>query len=136
MVVPVLMTSCQVSQKPNIGPDAAHMTMAATATTKVIGRPVSVDTPCAKATNQPVLLSIKCLSFAEVARRDDERGPALVAHVVGPFLSFVAPGRGTINRRGARAGTKEGKDITCSAIFCLRSACLQAWVHVSRAQAR
>src|SRR6185295_8263512 len=39
MVVPVLMTSCQVSLKPNNGPLSAHTRMTPTATKNVTGRP-------------------------------------------------------------------------------------------------
>ena len=39
IVVPVLMTSCHVSLKPNIGPSAAHTTMIETAAMNVAGCP-------------------------------------------------------------------------------------------------
>ena len=39
MVVPVFMMSCQVSLKPNSGPDKAHKTNAAKATVNAMGRP-------------------------------------------------------------------------------------------------
>ena len=39
MVVPVLITSCQVSLKPKIGPASAQIRTMATASTKVTGRP-------------------------------------------------------------------------------------------------
>jgi len=41
MVVPVLITSCQVSEKPKTGPETSQTTMIATASRKVIGRPDS-----------------------------------------------------------------------------------------------
>jgi len=41
MVVPVLITSCQVSEKPKIGPETIQTTIVATASRKVIGRPES-----------------------------------------------------------------------------------------------
>ena len=39
MVVPVLITSCHVSEKPKSGPVIAHTTMTSTATTSAIGEP-------------------------------------------------------------------------------------------------
>jgi hypothetical protein len=39
MVVPVLVTSCHVSENPNNGPDTAHTTMTATAPRRVGGDP-------------------------------------------------------------------------------------------------
>ncbi|MND05398.1 hypothetical protein D3C83_261670 [compost metagenome] len=41
MVVVVLMTSCQVSLKPKIGPDTPHIKMRRTAAMKAMGRPVT-----------------------------------------------------------------------------------------------
>ena len=42
MVVPVLITSCQVSLKPNTGPVMPQITTIATAARKVHGEPVAV----------------------------------------------------------------------------------------------
>ena len=42
-MVPVLMTSCQVSLKWKIGPVAAHTRMTMTAARKVAGFPVNVE---------------------------------------------------------------------------------------------
>jgi len=47
MVVPVLMTSCQVSEKWNNGPVTAHATMIKVAATNANGDPVACATPCA-----------------------------------------------------------------------------------------
>ena len=44
MVVAVLITSCQVSLKPNNGPVKPHTTMLANASKKAMGRPVAWDT--------------------------------------------------------------------------------------------
>ena len=41
MVVPVLMTSCQVSEKPKSGPVSAHTATANTASAKTHARPTS-----------------------------------------------------------------------------------------------
>jgi len=41
MVVPVLMTSCQVSEKWNSGPVSAQATMTSTAMKKIVGRPTA-----------------------------------------------------------------------------------------------
>src|SRR5262249_36198951 len=51
IVVPVLMTSCHVSLKPNTGPVHAHTTIPVTATPKAIGRPVTRAVHLAKRTN-------------------------------------------------------------------------------------
>ena len=47
-VVLVLMTICQVSEKPNSGPVAAQMTMLAIASTAATGEPTAVEVLCAK----------------------------------------------------------------------------------------
>src|SRR5437868_629 len=43
IVVPVLMTSCQVSEKPNTGPVSAQTMMTAAANMNVIARPAACD---------------------------------------------------------------------------------------------
>src|SRR5262245_48077274 len=48
MVVPVLMTSCQVSLKPNNGPKTAHATIVNTAMPKPSGCPATCDVHFAK----------------------------------------------------------------------------------------
>jgi hypothetical protein len=48
MVVPVLMTSCHVSEKPNSGPVAAQATTTSTQAAKVTGRPAARATQAAK----------------------------------------------------------------------------------------
>src|SRR5688500_15458356 len=47
MVVPVLMMSCHVSEKPKNGPLSAQATITSTQTTKVSGRPVACATVAA-----------------------------------------------------------------------------------------
>lgn len=44
MVVPVFMTSCQVSEKPNTGPVTAHMIITTKAIIKAAGFPVAFVT--------------------------------------------------------------------------------------------
>jgi hypothetical protein len=51
MVVAVLITSCQVSEKPKSGPVAPQTTTPASASMKAPGLPASSDTPWAKAVN-------------------------------------------------------------------------------------
>src|ERR1043165_8948631 len=55
MVVPVLMTSCQVSLKPKMGPVAAHTTTIKTAPRKMTGLPHHSDVLRAKLSNQSVV---------------------------------------------------------------------------------
>jgi len=44
MVVPVLMTNCQVSEKPNTGPEVAHRATAIDAMPKATGEPAHLVT--------------------------------------------------------------------------------------------
>ena len=55
IVVPVLMTSCHVSLKPNIGPVSIQIAMTATASTKVLGRPQKCDADLANLEYQLVM---------------------------------------------------------------------------------
>jgi len=48
IVVPVFMTSCQVSLNENIGPVTIHIAMIATASVKVLGRPQKCEADFAK----------------------------------------------------------------------------------------
>jgi hypothetical protein len=52
MVVPVLMTSCQVSEKPKSGPVTAHTRMTATAARKLTEWPANAEVRVAKSANQ------------------------------------------------------------------------------------
>ena len=52
MVVPVFMTSCQVSLNPNIGPVTAQTTIMSTAVTKAVGCPVAREAYLAKWVNE------------------------------------------------------------------------------------
>jgi len=54
IVVPVFMTSCQVSLKLKIGPVVAHATITNTANTKVDGWPVALAVHLAKRVNPDV----------------------------------------------------------------------------------
>ena len=56
MVVPVLMTSCQVSLKPKIGPVTAQTTTIKTAARKTTGLPHHSDVVRAKLSNQSLVL--------------------------------------------------------------------------------
>ena len=51
IVVPVLTTSCQVSEKPNSGPLAAHTKTTQNATRNAAGEPTMPDTLCASLRN-------------------------------------------------------------------------------------
>ena len=51
MVVPVLTISCQVFEKPNSGPVAAHTTITITQRANVSGLPVPSATPKASSAN-------------------------------------------------------------------------------------
>jgi hypothetical protein len=52
IVVPVFMTSCQVSLNPNMGPVTAQTKMMSTAVTKVAGCPVACEVHLAKRVNR------------------------------------------------------------------------------------
>ena len=52
IVVPVFMTSCQVSLNPNIGPVTAQPRMISTAVAKVAGCPVAREVHLAKRVNK------------------------------------------------------------------------------------
>ncbi|BBK36099.1 hypothetical protein STAQ_11770 [Allostella sp. ATCC 35155] len=52
MVVPVLIVSCQTSEKPSSGPDAAQTATAATATPKTGARPMKAAAPVANRLNR------------------------------------------------------------------------------------
>ena len=53
MVVPVLMTSCQVSEKPKSGPVAAHTRTTTTASTNANGEPMPCEVALANRRNKP-----------------------------------------------------------------------------------
>ena len=55
IVVPVLMTNCQVSLKPNIGPVIIHAAMMQTASTNTLGRPQKCAATLANREYQAVL---------------------------------------------------------------------------------
>src|SRR3569832_358869 len=73
MVVPVLITNCQVSLKPNRGPVTAQMTTMATAIRKVVGLPLTREVATARRANQPPLDCDVEEAFAigRLARIDD-----------------------------------------------------------------
>ena len=62
MVVPVFITSCQVSLKENNGPVTAQTMITNAARTKVIGLPVMTDESFAKRVNKDVLCIFISLS--------------------------------------------------------------------------
>ena len=51
MVVPVLITNCQVSLKPNSGPVINHAAITATASKNVVGRPARREVALARPEN-------------------------------------------------------------------------------------
>ena len=55
MVVPVLITSCQVSLKPNSGPVTIHASTTSSASTKLNGLPAKREAALAKRVNQRLL---------------------------------------------------------------------------------
>ncbi len=61
MVVPVLITSCQVSLKPNSGPVTNQTTITAAASMKVLGRPLVRAMLFAKLEYQARLFMLKFL---------------------------------------------------------------------------
>lgn len=53
IVVPVLMTSCHVSEKPNSGPEITHTKTTETAATNAYGLPVARDVQRANRVKSP-----------------------------------------------------------------------------------
>ena len=69
LVVPVLITSCQVSLKPKMGPVMAQVTTTITATRKAIGYPVACAVALAKRENgEPRYGSIMALLLRQPRR--------------------------------------------------------------------
>src|SRR3954451_7240964 len=56
IVVPVLMTNCQVSEKPKIGPVIAQTTITSTASINVVARPAASDVLFAASPNNSAIL--------------------------------------------------------------------------------
>ena len=76
IVVPVLMTSCQVSLNPNSGPVAAQTTMTPTAMRKAAGRPVACAVHLASRVNMERDFVGLMDGLSEGPRRTATRGPA------------------------------------------------------------
>src|SRR3954463_15660383 len=68
MVVPVLMTSCHVSDQPKKGPEIAQMRTTATAITNVIGDPTCCSIQRANRSNLPTVLSDIAVSKTQLSR--------------------------------------------------------------------
>ena len=68
MVVEVLMTSCQVSLKPKIGPVTAHATTIANAIRNVAGRPAACAIPPGEAFE--ITLGAICRDLPAAAARE------------------------------------------------------------------
>src|SRR5215216_6728791 len=81
MVVPVLMTSCQVSDQPNTGPVIAQTTTTAQASTKAVGDPTCRSIQRANRSNAPAL----CSDIAKSPTRREE--PAFRAPELETLLS-------------------------------------------------
>src|SRR5690242_20055944 len=84
IVVPVLMTSCQVSLKPKRGPVQAQPRMRATAPTNVAGRPVARAVHFAKRVNHEVDF------VGRIAQLPEGRGMETPPHVVRPLTAEAA----------------------------------------------
>lgn len=63
MVVPVLITSCHVSEYPKAGPQAAHTNTAATAQPKAVGEPAHFVTCAAKWSKNLEMTFVRRLRF-------------------------------------------------------------------------
>src|SRR4051812_22726851 len=67
MVVPVLMMSCQVSEKWKAGPVIAHTTMIAIAPTNAHGEPTICEVRAAKLENHVEKLGFFCVSLRAIS---------------------------------------------------------------------
>lgn len=104
MVVPVLMRSCQVSEKPKNGPEIAHATTMATHARKVIGLPAMWAIRLAKrAKSWSMVLQVVMRFAAKVDRIGGARASAGAAEVaqVKPRCSSV---RAVAFQRSRHAG--------------------------------
>ena len=82
IVVPVLITSCQVSENLNIGPDSAHTTMRTTETANVSGLPDARAIASAKRENSLDIETAPAHGCATPARKgagwdDRDRGTCM-----------------------------------------------------------
>src|SRR5262245_29662512 len=84
MVVPVLMTSCQVSEKPKIGPVTAQATITATAIMKAQGEPTAPAVTWANLRKNSFIPPAPCYTAS-----------------IGPPAAHHATQRGKSSRRGA-----------------------------------
>ena len=106
MVVPVLMTSCQVSEKSKTGPVPAHTATSTTASTNVAGLPAHSEVLLAKRVNRCCGVSMlqgyalarpmPALQIAPFARAASWRG------VEGPARGLQQDLRKSINSSGQR----------------------------------
>src|SRR5688572_19637311 len=91
MVVPVLITSCHVSLKPNRGPLAAQITTMPNAVMNAIGRPVARAVVLAKRANHDEFF-IPLLRESSIARQSPPGGWLIVIHARNPHVRFCTQG--------------------------------------------
>jgi hypothetical protein len=117
MVVPVLMTSCQVSEKPKIGPVTTQARMTPAARMKLTGRPAQRAVACASRSNRSRMTAKRdshppgCAFWpptpsATPAFLNHDRPPVpdlVVPRGVQPFHLHHRPVRGRLVRLGPLA---------------------------------
>ena len=86
-VVPVLITSCQVSLKPNSGPVATHASTTPSASAKHNGRPVKREAAFAVRVNQPSLRMETPSRRCRAAVRAMHEGRVAPAGQIPPYQS-------------------------------------------------
>src|SRR5262249_13697310 len=98
MVVPVLITSCHVSENPKIGPVIPHTRTVSDAAIKAVGRPAALDVKLAMSPNNFPTFCPPALFVVDFE-------PALLSLAFGMFQLLVKP---TIKRPRNRWGSDRG----------------------------
>jgi hypothetical protein len=116
IVVPVLMTSCQVSENPKTGPVIAQTRTTPTANTKVEGRPVCLAVRCAPLSNKALIeFAIDHPAFERRGRRllTASPHPGRRRVFTGGYTSDI--GKATARLHPAGAGKAAGDAIVTTA---------------------
>src|SRR4029453_10647730 len=97
MLVPVLITSCQVSENPNSGPVTAQTTMTPSATMNAHGVPVACDTAAANFRNASCTDQLPSLAETTPPASSMKRASLLVA---GGYGFVTVSSRPRVGARG------------------------------------
>jgi hypothetical protein len=88
MVVPVLITSCQVSDQWNSGPVTAQTKTISTASKKALGLPATVATLLAAPSNQSIISKSLRENFPQSLRGETPEKRLLIRFSVSPAISI------------------------------------------------